>query len=225
MQANLGKKKNYSNTIIDNVYQDFNASLRAQEYCSGGSSAYQRGFHVVLMAVFLTNIFVLVYFIANRGFVTDFSEPPNLFALAVNSPPSTSLRGACGAGPEGQQYAVRWGVEMEGEHLYIASKGNTNPYPKGGGGARGESKLSFGDLLGRRKWKSVPLQPDNIELGGHSTGYAPPTQQQQQQQEQFPAPAARNDGEDQNLMQQPPGSRESNISRMYSKFAKRNSVL
>lgn len=65
------------------------------------------------------NIFVLTYFIFHRGLVTDFSEPPNLFALAVNSPPSHVLAGSCGGGPEGKQYMVNWFVNHEGEHLYM----------------------------------------------------------------------------------------------------------
>lgn len=74
---------------------------------------------LILFLVFLMNIFVLVYFIFHRGLVTDFSEPPNLFALAVNSPPSQALAGSCGGGPEGKQYMVNWFVNHEGEHLYM----------------------------------------------------------------------------------------------------------
>ena len=74
---------------------------------------------VILFLVFLMNIFVRIYFIFHRGLVTDFSEPPNLFALAVNSPPSQALAGSCGGGPEGKQYMVNWFVNHEGEHLYM----------------------------------------------------------------------------------------------------------
>lgn len=65
------------------------------------------------------NIGVLAYFIIHRGLVTDFSEPPNLFALAVNSPPSHVLAGSCGGGPEGKQYMVNWFVNHEGSHLFM----------------------------------------------------------------------------------------------------------
>lgn len=74
---------------------------------------------MILLLVFLMNIFVLVYFILHRGLVTDFSEPPNLFALAVNSPPSHVLAGSCGGGPEGRQYMVNWFVNHEGSHLFM----------------------------------------------------------------------------------------------------------
>jgi hypothetical protein len=74
---------------------------------------------VILALVFAMNLFVLIYFIFHRGLVTDFSEPPNLFALAVNSPPSHVLAGSCGGGPEGKQYMVNWFVNHEGNHLYM----------------------------------------------------------------------------------------------------------
>jgi hypothetical protein len=62
---------------------------------------------------------MLVYFIVQPGLVTDFSQPPQLFALAVNSPPSRALAGSCGAGPEGEQYEVGWVISHEEGHLYI----------------------------------------------------------------------------------------------------------
>jgi len=65
------------------------------------------------------NIFILVYFLFHRGLVTDFCEPPNLFALAVNSPPAQLLAGSCGGGPEGKHYMVNWFVNAEGDHLYM----------------------------------------------------------------------------------------------------------
>jgi hypothetical protein len=74
---------------------------------------------VILALVFVMNIFVLIYFILHRGLVTDFSEPPNLFALAVNSPPSHVLAGSCGGGPEGKQYHVNWNINHEGDHLFM----------------------------------------------------------------------------------------------------------
>lgn len=99
--------------------QYFNATLTAQQYASGGVDEPSKAWMLILFAVFLMNIFVLVYFIINRGLVTDFSEPPNLFALAVNSPPSQALAGSCGGGPEGKQYKVNWFVHHEGDHLYM----------------------------------------------------------------------------------------------------------
>jgi len=112
---------NYTSTIIEQEQrQYFDAYIRAQQYASGGiENAASRAWVVVLVLVFLMNILVLIYFIIHRGLVTDFSEPPNLFALAVNSPPSHVLAGSCGGGPEGKQYLVNWFVNHEGNHLFM----------------------------------------------------------------------------------------------------------
>lgn len=99
--------------------QFFKASLKAQQYASGGMPGASRAWVLILALVFAMNIFVLIYFILHRGLVTDFCEPPNLFALAVNSPPSHVLAGSCGGGPEGKQYMVNWFVNHEGSHLYM----------------------------------------------------------------------------------------------------------
>jgi hypothetical protein len=113
--------QNYTAPMLDNYQpQFFNASVQAQQYASGGvEDAAARAWVIVLLLVFLMNIFVLVYFVLHRGLVTDFSEPPNLFARAVNSPPSAQLAGSCGGGPEGKQYMVNWFVNHEGNHLFM----------------------------------------------------------------------------------------------------------
>lgn len=110
---------NYSDTsdISENAqYQAFNASLEYADYASGSTQPWQSMFYVVLVAVFLTNCFCLAYLlwtIRGEGQVTDYTEPQNLFALAVNSPPSRSLSGACGAGPEGDMLGKKWEVDMQ----------------------------------------------------------------------------------------------------------------
>ncbi|KAF1962908.1 hypothetical protein CC80DRAFT_369861, partial [Byssothecium circinans] len=111
---------NYSIPLLGEYQtQYFNASIKAQQYASGGVDNASKGWMIIILLVFLMNIFVLVYFLFHRGLVTDFSEPPNLFALAVNSPPSHLLAGSCGGGPEGKQYVVNWFVNHEGDHLYM----------------------------------------------------------------------------------------------------------
>lgn len=107
---------NYTENLSDNPqYQQFNASVKYVDYASGPTQRWQGMFYVVLVAVFLTNCFCLVYLvwtIRGEGQVTDYTEPQNLFALAVNSPPSRSLSGACGAGPEGDMLRKKWQVDM-----------------------------------------------------------------------------------------------------------------
>ncbi|KAI8667488.1 hypothetical protein NCS56_00885000 [Fusarium sp. Ph1] len=90
--------------------QTFNASLITQQYTSGHTNDWQNIFYVVLVLVFAINLFCLFYFIMRSGLVTDFTEPQNMFSLAVNSPPSYALNGSCGGGPEKRHLVVPWKV-------------------------------------------------------------------------------------------------------------------
>jgi hypothetical protein len=90
---------------------------------------------------------VLIYFVIHRGLVTDFSEPPNMFAIAVNSPPSRRLAGSCGGGPNSKQYGVNWFVNTEGDHLYMEP---------------GERE---GVSIGKFGWKRKSMRPSSaVEL-------------------------------------------------------------
>ncbi|KXG45649.1 uncharacterized protein PGRI_034160 [Penicillium griseofulvum] len=121
---------NYSlsngNVLSEPVYQSFNASIQVVGYASGGTEKWQGIFYVILVFAFLTSAVCLGFMIVEaRGRqVTDFTEPQNLFALAVNSPQTTQLEGACGCGPWGKQLKERWfiGMEEDDEHYYIRSK-------------------------------------------------------------------------------------------------------
>lgn len=148
-------------------HQSFNALFQGQEYASGGVLPYQKAFHLVLIPVFLLNLFVLGYLLRHKGLVTDFSEPPNLFSLAVNSPPSTLLAGSCGGGPHGRQYEVNWAIQTEGEHLYMTNRkdgeGNvtTTGYSRVGGGedsARELNEIELGHIP-RAGTGSAPRTP------------------------------------------------------------------
>ncbi|KAI1325124.1 hypothetical protein F5Y16DRAFT_378895 [Xylariaceae sp. FL0255] len=44
------------------------------------------------------------------GLVTDYTEPQNLFALAINSPPSAAMAGSCGHGPDKNELVVPFKV-------------------------------------------------------------------------------------------------------------------
>lgn len=110
-----------ANILSPGRWEPFNALISSQQYTSGMQQRWQGIFYVVLFLVFMTNVFCLVYFIVRHGLVTDFTEPSNLFALAVNSPPSQRLDGSCGSGPEGHQLDVDWHVLAEDSsgHFYI----------------------------------------------------------------------------------------------------------
>jgi hypothetical protein len=77
-------------------------------------------FYIILFLVFITNVFCLICLFLRVGLVTDYSEPQNLFALAVDNPPSSEMSGSCGAGPEGEQLDVDWHVKQDvSGHFYI----------------------------------------------------------------------------------------------------------
>jgi hypothetical protein len=130
IDANFYHFWNYQATELDpGEYQPFNASITSQQYTSGVSQRWQGIFYIVLFLVFITNVFCLVYFFARAGLVTDYSEPQNLFAIAVNSPPSNRMSGSCGAGPEGDQLNAVWHVKQEvaSGHFFIQEKSGGVP--------------------------------------------------------------------------------------------------
>ncbi|KAL5333139.1 hypothetical protein BJX70DRAFT_381847 [Aspergillus crustosus] len=106
--------------------QVFNATLRSVEYASGGTQRWQGIFYPILIFAFITSLLCLAFMLLEvRGRqITDFTEPQNLFALAINSPATEKLQGACGAGPDGKQLGERFFVAMEehDEHYYIRTK-------------------------------------------------------------------------------------------------------
>lgn len=115
---------NYSTTVATlekPQYQAFRADVRYKDYTSGGNQKWQGVFYIVLLLAFVTNVICLIFLLLQRGLVTDFIEPQNLFSLSLNSPPSHALDGACGNGPAGEQLIMNWHIKMDQqrEHLYI----------------------------------------------------------------------------------------------------------
>lgn len=127
------------------TYQQFNASISSQQYSSGPTQPWQGIFYIVLLVVFITNIFCLVYFIGWRRLVTDFTEAHNMFGLAVNSPPSEKLRGSCGGGPETHQLGIDWHVDMEDSGHYYFTDSNDH--------RNRESGIFGGDMLRSHAWR------------------------------------------------------------------------
>jgi hypothetical protein len=112
---------NFTEIEIDPTELPFKASVQSQEYASGFVARWTIVFYLILFVVFATNLFCLVYFFIRSGLVTDFSEPQNLFALAINSPISRRMFGSCGAGPEDKQFNIDWHVMTEDDsgHFFI----------------------------------------------------------------------------------------------------------
>lgn len=129
---------NYTNPpmLSTPVYQNFHATFQEVGYASGGTERWQGVFYVILIFAFVTSAVCLgfIIFEARGRQITDFTEPQNLFALAVNSPQSSRLEGACGGGPAGTQLKERWyiGMEEDDAHYYIRAKldGVVSPYPR-----------------------------------------------------------------------------------------------
>jgi len=107
---------NYSDTVLaEPQRQSFPSRYTYKDYASGGTQGWQGLFYVVLSTTFLLSAASLGYLswkFMRQGYVTDYTEPQNLFALAVNSPSSTALYGACGGGPKGETMARKWTVDM-----------------------------------------------------------------------------------------------------------------
>ncbi|KAI0201973.1 hypothetical protein F4808DRAFT_459357 [Astrocystis sublimbata] len=84
---------------------------------------------------------------AAKGLVTDYTEPQNLFALAINSPSSRALAGSCGRGPDPAEMAFPWHVGyVPGANHYFFEEGDgaRNGIADMGAGAM----ASGADLLG-----------------------------------------------------------------------------
>lgn len=120
-----------NNIVTEPQTQYFNATLKTQDYSSGGTQDWQGLFYVVLGSVFVLNIGCLVWFFIRSSFITDFTEPENLFCISLNSPPSQRLEGACAGRPEKEQIATKWTIRMdqEREHYYV-EEGDNQPRPR-----------------------------------------------------------------------------------------------
>ncbi|KAI9150417.1 hypothetical protein HJFPF1_10183 [Paramyrothecium foliicola] len=107
----------------------FDASLATQQYTSGHTAGWQKVFYVILVLVFAINLFCLLYLAMSSGPVTDVTEPQNLFALAINSPPSVQIQGSCGGGPEKRDLVVPWKVSHAASiNHYFFEEANERPW-------------------------------------------------------------------------------------------------
>lgn len=127
------------------VREAFNATLKTQQYTSAHTEAWQAVFYPVLGLVFLINVLCLLYLVFVFGMVTDYTEPRNMFALAVNSPPSRRLDGSCGGGPRARELAVPWRVgyaESANHYFFEEAAAAVGDAPHPGGGWRNSTATS-----------------------------------------------------------------------------------
>ena len=118
----LGLPSKYSRSRNLSPLQRFTLHSTVHIWCH---PKWQGMFYVVLLLVFAANVFCLLYFFLRSGLVTDYTEPQNLFALAVNSPPSENLRGSCGAGPKADQLNIPFHVGLEESFEPLLHQGKT----------------------------------------------------------------------------------------------------
>ena len=164
--------------------ETFPASVRYKDYASGGSEDWQGIFYVILFVVFLINLFALVYLfihLCTDGQVTDYTEPQNLFALAVMSPPSQSLSGSCGAGPTGTAYGKRWRVDMQSSgmshtaqhpHFYMRCTEDVRDEGEGTGTDYMQTSTNV-----RRHWKRKSRVKSMHDMDGNSGAMSPAIEQ------------------------------------------------
>ncbi|KAI1820589.1 hypothetical protein F4861DRAFT_542787 [Xylaria intraflava] len=87
---------------------------------------------------------------AAKGLVTDYTEPQNLFALGINSPPSRSLAGSCGDGPNASEMRVPWriGYAADANHYFFEDvAADRDGDGDGDGGIRGRGRSTAADVM------------------------------------------------------------------------------
>lgn len=95
-------------------WQTINASISVQSLSWRHESVwFWFPMLLILGCIAFMNMLGLFYFFVNREWVTDFTNRQNMFALAINSPPSEHMKGACGGGPSKEQMHVRWQVVLD----------------------------------------------------------------------------------------------------------------
>ncbi|KAI1341730.1 hypothetical protein F5Y15DRAFT_413658 [Xylariaceae sp. FL0016] len=95
-------------------YEEIHVEYQYMGFFSGNAKGHRGGIaifnFIVLAGVFLISTFCLLHHLNRQGMVTDYTEPQNLFALAINSPPSRALKGACGDGPSTRDLGIAFRV-------------------------------------------------------------------------------------------------------------------
>ena len=141
------------NPLLTPALANFTAIVSYKDYASGGDQKWKGIFYIILVAVFLESVFCLVYLswhYIRYGEVTDYTEPQNLFALAINSPPSQLLAGTCGGGPSGEVLGRRWCVDIK-----IPSSNLSTPNINSSGHIPGHDY----DTSHNNRYSTGPVQP------------------------------------------------------------------
>lgn len=105
--------------MADGQYQYLNASTQAQQYASGGTAPYQKGFLAILFVNLVPNALMLAHFLTHRDWHDDVSEPSTLFGLVINSPPSDEFADNHGKPPHDKQFRSSWKLRGAGDDVYM----------------------------------------------------------------------------------------------------------
>jgi len=125
INSSFSQYDQYGAPILEpGVLMPFNASIRTQQYTSGAVLAWQQVFYFVLFTIFWLNLGCLGYFCVRMGLLTDVTGTMNAFVLALNSPFSKRIVGACGSGPSGKQLQVEWFLRRNENRHYYFEEGN-----------------------------------------------------------------------------------------------------
>ncbi|KAF2821931.1 hypothetical protein CC86DRAFT_448407 [Ophiobolus disseminans] len=106
-------------------------------------------FHIVLLSVFLINIFILIYLgvMLRVRLITDLCEPLVLFLLGYHSPPDNLFRGLPHDGVNKTDFLAPWCVNRQLGQLVVVGENDSI--------ATGDDEgTRFGLRLRRRPWRS-----------------------------------------------------------------------
>ena len=126
--------------LADPMQSTFQVQLRVSDYASGATIPWQNVFFLVLLPVFILNIFCLGYFTyltRMKKNVPDFIEPQSLFVLALKSPPNRNMVGAYDGKLQREQVTMKW-------HIWKDS--NQQPYVTGGVQAARYTPINIPDI-------------------------------------------------------------------------------
>ncbi|KAH9907529.1 hypothetical protein F4778DRAFT_769018 [Xylariomycetidae sp. FL2044] len=138
---------------------DFGATMQVYEYAS--TSVVDAGgfifFYIVLLGVMLINIYCFYLLVWGGGVVvTDYTDPANNFALAINSPPSSVMAGSCGGGPEKDQTTAPFRiVYASGANHYYFLEAQDRFKSRHSALSTGSRKLLLSEALYEKSYKRL----------------------------------------------------------------------
>ncbi|KAK0635623.1 hypothetical protein B0T17DRAFT_624359 [Bombardia bombarda] len=176
------------------VGRRFNASMKRMQYTSTYESGWQGVFYAVLGVVFVLNVVCLGYFVKEGGWgMRDYTDPANMFLLAVNSTPEGigQLPGESGGEGMGRKATavVKMNKELlrmpwsighdEGDDVYFFRPGKTAASAStgndGGSSRSGGMRKRLGHVCRRSRGGPKVDTSGAAHMGGGSAAIAATT--------------------------------------------------